>query len=117
MTETLTPTLVWTVIIGMAITNFAFRFIPMSILSRVKLPDSVMRWLEFIPISVMGALFAKQILLPAFEEVSSTPLIVNPGIIGGISAMIAYKITKSFMLSSIAGVVVFVLARTLISNF
>ena len=111
MDSALSPTLVWTVIIGMALTNFAFRFIPMSILSRMSMPDVMMRWLSFIPISVMGALFAKTILIPAFDEASTIPLYLNPGIFGGIAAMIMFRFTKSFLISSVTGVVVYVAMR------
>ena len=111
MDSALTPTLIWTVIIGMGLTNFAFRFIPMSVLSRIALPAPVMRWLRFIPISVMGALFAKTILLPAFEATGTVPLWCNPGIYGGLSAMIVFRFTKSFMVSSLAGMVVYVVLR------
>jgi len=106
--------LIWIVIVGMAITNFSFRFIPMSILSKVQLPKLVMRWLGFIPISVMGALFAQQILLPAFDATGTIPLYLNPGIFGGIGAMITFRLTRSFMISSLAGMVIYVALRFLL---
>jgi branched-subunit amino acid transport protein len=114
MSGDLTPTLIWTVIVGMALTNFTFRFTPMVILSQIKLPDPVMRWLGFIPISVMGALFAKEILLPAFDVAQGIPLYVNPGIYGGVGAMLVFRLTKSFMISSIAGIAVYVAMRFLL---
>ena len=114
MDSTLSHTLIWTVIIGMGATNFAFRFLPMSVLSRVQLPAGVMRWLRFIPISVMGALFAKSILLPAFDQSGAVPLYLNPGIFGGLSAMVVFRFTKSFMISSLAGMVVYVVMRAIL---
>jgi len=116
MSSALSQSLIWTVIIGMALTNFAFRFIPMSVLSKIKLPDPVMRWLGFIPISVMGALFAKEILLPAFDAVDTIPLYLNPGIFGGIGAMIAFRLTRSFMISSLAGMAIYVVMRFLLGH-
>jgi len=112
MNEALSPTLIWAVIIGMALTNFTLRFTPMAVLSRISLPAPIMRWLGFIPISVMGALFAKEILLPAFEDAPAIPLYGNPGIIGGLAAMVTFRLTKSFMVSSLAGIAVYVLTRT-----
>jgi len=114
MDSTLSPTLIWTVIVGMGLTNFAFRFIPMSVLSRIRLPAPVMRWLRFIPISVMGALFAKTILVPAFEMRDQVALYLNPGIFGGLTAMLVFRLTKSFMVSSLAGMVVYVVMRALL---
>ena len=113
MTDTLAPTLIWVVIAGMALTNFSLRFLPMAALSRLSLPDPLMRWLSYIPISVMGALFAKEIVLPALEVAPTVPLYANPGIYGGIGAMIAFRITKSFVLSSLMGVGVYLVVRVL----
>jgi len=114
MSNTLPTTLIWVVIIGMAITNFAFRFAPLAILSRMNMPRPIMRWLSFIPVSVMGALFAKSILLPAFDEMHEIPLYLNPGIFGGIAAMVMFRLTKSFMISSVTGMVIYVCIRFLI---
>jgi len=111
MDSTLSTTLIWTVIIGMAVTNFTLRFAPMAVLSRLKMPEPIMRWLSFIPISVMGALFAKTILLPAFEATSEIPLYANPGIWGGLGAMLIFRMTRSFLVSSVAGVIVYVMLR------
>jgi branched-subunit amino acid transport protein len=111
MDSALSPTLVWTVIVGMALTNFAFRFLPMSVLSRMRLPDAFMRWLRFIPISVMGALFAQSILIPAFESTDRVALYLNPGIYGGLFAMLVFRLSKSFMVSSLAGMLVYVALR------
>ena len=117
MTNVLDPTLIWIVIVGMALTNFSLRFIPMAVLSRIKLPAPIMRWLSFIPISVMGALFAQVVLLPAFEAAidatNAIPLWLNPGIYGGIGAMLVFRFTKSFMVASLAGMGIFVLTRWL----
>ncbi|MCL2654810.1 MAG: AzlD domain-containing protein [Coriobacteriia bacterium] len=104
-------------ILGMTVLNFALRFTPLVALTRIKLPEVVTRWLSFVPISVMGALFATQILLPAWEQTSgkqSIPLYFNPGIFGALAAMLVFKLTKSFIGGTVAGVVVFVLVRWLV---
>ncbi|MCL2024795.1 MAG: AzlD domain-containing protein [Coriobacteriia bacterium] len=110
----LAPTLIWVVIVGMAATNFTLRFVPMAVLSRVTLPAPVMRWLGFIPVSVMGALFAQVILLPSFEAAPNVPLYLNPGIFGGLGAMLVFRLTRSFMIASLAGMGVYVLVRWLV---
>jgi len=104
-------------IIGMTALNFALRYTPLVALSRIQLPEVVTRWLSFVPISVMGALFATQILLPAWEQTSgkqSITLYFNPGIFGALAAMLMFKLTKSFIGGTVAGVVVFVLVRWLV---
>ena len=106
-------------ILGMTLFNFILRFTPLVALTHVKLPGVVTRWLSFVPISVMGALFATQILLPAWEQTSgrrSIPLYLNPGIFGALAAMLVFKLTKSFIGGTVAGVVIFVLARWLVTG-
>jgi len=104
-------------ILGMTVCNFALRFTPLVALTHFSLPKIAERWLSFVPISVMGALFATQILLPAWEQSSgkqSIPLYFNPGIFGALAAMLVFKLTKSFIGGTVGGVVVFVLVRWLI---
>lgn len=110
----LSHSVIWTVIIGMGITNFVLRFVPMAALSRIALPKPVMRWLSYIPISVMGALFAKEVLLPSTKF---HPMFANPGIYGAIISMLTFKFTKSFMGSTLAGVISFVILRALFAHF
>lgn len=99
---------IWIVIAGMALTNFALRYVPMAALSRIAMPRAIMRWLSYVPISVMGALFAKEVLLPSTKY---HPFIASPGIYGALIAMLAYKLSKSFMGATLAGIVSFILIR------
>lgn len=113
-TPTLSSSLIWTVIVGMAVVNFGLRFVPMATLSRFKLPDPVMRWLSYVPVAVMGSLFAKEVLLPAFNQASTTPVWLNPGIYGAAISMIIFKFTKSFIGSTLAGIAGFLILRALL---
>ena len=97
------------VIIGMGLANFTLRFVPLALFSRIRLPQPVMRWLEFIPISVMGALLAKEVILPSSAGYS-TPL-ASPGIWGALAAMVAFRVTKSFLGGTLSGVVAFLILR------
>ena len=110
--------ILWT-IVGMTVLNFLLRFTPMATLNRFTLPRPVTRWLSFVPIAVMGALFADNILWPAWQQnsgASSIPLYFNPGIFGALAAMLVFKLTKSFIGGTAAGVVVFVLVRWLVTG-
>lgn len=108
--SSLTHSTIWAVIIGMGLTNFILRYVPMAALSRIKLPAPIMRWLSYVPISVMGALFAKEVLLPSTKY---DPMFANPGIYGAIISMVTFKLTKSFMGATLAGIVSFVGLRAL----
>lgn len=103
--------LIWSVIIGMGVVNFCLRFIPMATISRMSLPAPIMKWLSYVPIAVMGALFAKEILLPALDVMDTVPLYLNPGIYGALIAMAAFKKTRSFMGSTMAGIIGFLILR------
>lgn len=97
------------VIAGMALANFTLRFVPLALFSRIRLPQPIMRWLEFIPISVMGALLAKEVILPSSAGFS-TPF-ASPGIWGALAAMIAFRVTKSFLGGTLTGVVAYLILR------
>lgn len=111
---TLSSSLIWTVIVGMAVVNFSLRFIPMATLSRFKLPDPVMRWLSYVPVAVMGSLFAKEVLLPAFNQASTTPVWLNPGIYGAVISMVTFRFTRSFIGSTLAGIASFLIIRAVL---
>lgn len=56
----------WTIlliIIGSAVVTFLPRVLPLMILSRLQLPNWLIRWLKHVPISVMAALLAQELLL------------------------------------------------------
>jgi len=115
-------------IIGMGVVNFSLRFAPLAALSRLRLPEGLMRWLSYVPAAVMGALLATEVLIPALEVASgggsgsngaagaldALLLLRNAGIYGALAAMLAYKLSKSFIGSTVAGVVVYVLIQWLV---
>lgn len=95
----------------MAIINFVLRHLPMAFLSRVRMPKPVLRWLSFVPISVMGALVASEVLRPGGEWV---PPLTNPGIYGAILAALVFRFTRSFLGATAAGVLAFIALRTML---
>lgn len=96
------------VIVGMALTNFTVRYVPLAVLSRFELPAGVRRWLSFVPISVMGALVASEVVRPSGEWRASLD---NPGIYAAILAGVAFRFTRSFLGATVIGVVSFVVLR------
>lgn len=102
---------IWAVIVLMAIANFAVRYPPIAIVSRVDLPEPVMRWFGFIPSAVMGALVAGEVLRP------EGALLITPGspyIIAAIPTALVYHLTRSFLGATVSGMVVFVIARGIV---
>lgn len=107
----LTQAQIMAVIVGMAIINLALRFAPLALLSRLELPRPVARWLSFIPISVMGALVATEVLRPGNE---SQPPLTNPGLYAAALTMLIFRLTRSFLGATLAGMAAFVALRALL---
>jgi len=107
----LAPTFIWAVIVGMAILNFAVRFPPIAIVSRIDLPRPVLRWLAFVPVSVMGALVAGEVLRPGGAW--ANPL-TSPSVYAAIVTALVFKFTRSFLGATVAGMASFVVLQRLI---
>ncbi len=103
---------IWGVIVGMAFLNFLIRYLPIAVISRIDLPSPVMRWLQFIPVSVMGALVANTVARPGGEWV--TPW-TNPWLLACAVTALAYRITRSFLGATVIGMIAFVVLRALLT--
>jgi branched-subunit amino acid transport protein len=99
------------VIVGMALINLTLRLVPLALVSRLALPRPLTRWLSFVPISVMGALVATEVLRPGGEW---QPPLANPGFYAAILTMIVFRYTRSFLGATLVGMASFVVLRTLI---
>jgi len=105
------PATIVAVIAGMATVNFAIRFIPIAALSRLDLPKALLRWLSFVPISVMGALVATEVLRP---RGSWQPPLTNPGVYAAMLTALIFRYTRSFLGSTVSGMAAYVVLRSLI---
>lgn len=107
----MSPTLIWGLIAGMAVTNFVVRAVPISVMSRLDLPASVRRWLGYVPVSVMAAIVAVQVLRPdGHLQVSLN----NPYLLAALPTALVYKFTRSFLGATVAGVLAFLAFRYLL---
>jgi branched-subunit amino acid transport protein len=102
---------IWTVIAGMAIANFAVRFPPLAILSRVELPEVARRWLSFIPVSVMATLVVGAVVRPNGQWL---PPGRNPYLWASIATGLVYWRTRSFLGATVAGIAFFLALRALV---
>lgn len=108
MTPEISQLTIWAVIVGMALLNFAVRFTPIAIVSRIDLPAPVMRWLSFVPIAVMGALVASEVLRP--DGAWANP-ITGPNVYAAIITALVFRFTHSFLGATVAGMASFVLLQ------
>ncbi len=107
----MSDTFIWAVIVGMATANFVVRFVPIAVVSRVDLPRPVLRWLSYIPVSVMGTLVATEILRPG-GELQLT--LLNPHLLAAVITGVVYRVTRSFLGATVAGMAAFVLLRSVL---
>lgn len=105
--------LIWSVIVGMALANYATRFPPIAIVSRLELPAPVMRWLSFIPASVMGSLVALEVFRPGGQWAGSP---TSPYVWAAILTGLVYHASRSFLGATLSGVAVFVGIRALLGS-
>jgi len=99
---------IWIVILGMALLNYAVRFPPLAIVSRIDLPKPIARWLSFVPIAVMGALVASEVLRPGGSW--GNPL-TGPSLYAAIVTALVFRYTKSFLGATVAGMASFVVLQ------
>ena len=111
MTPEVPAVTIWAVIVGMAALNYAVRFPPIALVSRLDLPAPVLRWLSFVPIAVMGALVASEVLRPGGAWVN--PL-TSPGLYAAIVTALVFRSTRSFLGATVAGMASFVLLQRLL---
>ena len=99
---------IWAVIVGMAALNYAVRFVPLAVVSRIDLPEPVARWLSFVPIAVMGAMVASEVLRPGGTW--SNPL-TGPSLYAAIVTGLVFRFTRSFLGATVAGMASFVVLQ------
>lgn len=100
-----------TLIVGMGAINFTQRFLPMAIFSRIEMPKPLLRWLSYIPVSVMGSLVASEVLRPGGEWTAPA---TNPGLYAAVLTAFVFHFTRSFLGATLAGIVGFVVLRGLL---
>lgn len=99
---------IWTLIVAMAIANYAVRYPPIAVLSRIELPVWLRRWLSYIPVSVMATLVVGEVVRP--EGVWLPPL-SNPYLWASAATGLVYWRFRSFLGASLAGIVFFLALR------
>jgi branched-subunit amino acid transport protein len=92
---------IWAVILGMGVANYVVRFAPMAVLARIELPKPLLRFLSFIPVTVMSALTVGEVLRPDGRWL---PLQSNPYLFAAIPTAFVYYKWRSFLGTTVAGI-------------
>lgn len=98
------------VIVGAAVVTLVPRVVPLVLLSRITLPEGVVRWLGYVPVAVLAALLAQSVALPG-GQLALPPQ--NLEILAIIPAVLVAVRTRSLIGTVLAGVVSMALLRML----
>ena len=98
-------------LIGMAIVTAWSRSFFLILGERVKVPDWVLEAIRFAPLAAMVAILAPEIFLPANATSMMEFNIKLPNIWGGVSAIIAFYLTRKMVITLVCGMAAFTLAR------
>ncbi|HEY3315222.1 MAG TPA: AzlD domain-containing protein [Bacillota bacterium] len=92
----------------MALVTYLPRMLPLVVLSRFKLPPAVLRWLSFVPVAVLSALLAKELLV-AGGGLALPP--AHPQVLAAVPTFLVAVYTRSLMGTVVVGIVAMALLR------
>ncbi|HLN60486.1 MAG TPA: AzlD domain-containing protein [Symbiobacteriaceae bacterium] len=98
---------------GMALVTYLPRMLPLVVLSRFQLPPLLLRWLSFVPVSVLAALLAKELLVADGDLVLVSAQ--HPHLLAAIPAFVVAIWSRSLMGTVVAGMATMALLRLLLS--
>jgi len=92
---------VFLIIFGSALVTFLPRVLPLMVLSRMELPEWAIRWLNYVPISVMAALVGQEL----FVQDGRFSLLNNVELLAAIPTVLVAMRTKSLLGTVVMGMV------------
>lgn len=97
----------WIVFVTCAITMLACRVLPLFLLKGRELPKRVSEALGFIPPAAFAALVANDLLTPGMFDAGFWP--AGAPLVAALIVVVVARVSKSLLLSAIAGVVAYAL--------
>lgn len=99
------------IIAGAALVTLIPRIVPLMVLSRFKLPDMALRWLNYVPVSVMAALVAQELLLSNGKLALTAD---NVSLLAAVPTFwVAFR-TRSLLSTVLVGILAVMLLRLLV---
>ncbi|MEC0239043.1 AzlD domain-containing protein [Paenibacillus dokdonensis] len=92
---------VFLIIFGSALVTFLPRVLPLMVLSRVELPEWAIRWLNYVPISVMAALVGQEL----FVQGGRFFLLNNVELLAAIPTVLVAMKTRSLLGTVVTGMI------------
>ena len=100
---------IWLTIIGLMAVTFVTRGFFLLIGQRAELPDSLVSALRYAPAAALIAIIAPEVFLVRNDVFD----IANPSLWGGLSALGVFLLSRSMVLTIVAGMLVFTAVRWL----
>jgi len=82
------------------------RVLPLVLLSKVELPRWLLAWLAFVPVAVLAALLAIEVLMVDSKPALS---VANPSLAAIVPALAVAGLTRSLIATVVVGVAVYAL--------
>jgi branched-subunit amino acid transport protein len=102
---------IWAAIAAMAIMTYVLRALPITVLSRLHIPAPVERWLSFVPVSVMAALVAGEVVRPGGTWL---PPLHNPYLLAAVPTALVYRFSRSLLGATLTGIAAFLAFRAML---
>lgn len=96
------------VIVGSAIVTFIPRVLPLVLLSRMQIPEWGIQWLKHVPVAVMAALLAQELLLSENHFSISDNLLE---LIAAVPTFLVAILTRSLLGTVLVGVASLMILR------
>jgi branched-subunit amino acid transport protein len=90
----------WVMIGGMALVTFLLRYLPLSLVGKLKLPDNVLLALRYVPPAILAAIILPEMLIR--DEQLSLGLVNTRLYAGIIAGLVAWR-TRSLLLTIVVG--------------
>lgn len=100
----------WLLILGMALVTFGVRYPMLAVIGRLRLPDTALRALRYVPAAVLTAIVVPAVLMPDGALDLRLENAYLPGAV--VAALVAWR-TKNLLLTIIVGMGAFLLLRAL----
>ena len=96
------------IILGSAAVTFVPRVLPLMVMSRFALPEWVMKWLGYVPVAVMAAMVAQEVLTQN-GQLALRP--DHPELWAAVLALLAAILSRSLLVTVLSGVIALMLLR------
>lgn len=98
-------------ILGMALVTYLPRMLPILLLSRLRMPPLLLRWLEFVPVAVLSALLASGLLVKE-GQLALPP--AHPELLAALPTFLVAIKSRSLMGTVVTGLLSMALLRWLL---